>query len=145
MVWSQCIQFLLCTNQKNSNVSTMHVTIYRTSGQSFISSLIGRYHSSLILIGWLIRDSLKTLLSQNQTETESQTTLQFNGKEGICSETCEKFLTRSRRNAAPAATKKERFHHSLDQSEVDFWRPIIGSDLEHVMKSCVGGWWIMLL
>ena len=47
---------------------------------------------------------LKTHLSQNQTD--SQTTFQFNGKEGICSETCEKFLTRSRRNAAPATTKK---------------------------------------
>ena len=47
---------------------------------------------------------LKTHLSQNQTD--SQTTFQFNGKEGICSETCEKFLTRSRRNAAPAAIKK---------------------------------------
>ena len=60
---------------------------------------------------------MKTLSSQNQTEIEIQTSFQFNGKEGICSETCEKFLTRSRRNAAPATAKKERFYHSLDQSE----------------------------
>lgn len=76
------------------------------------------------LCHWLTnqRDSLKTLLSQNQTENESETSFQFNGKEGICSETCEKFLTRSRRNAAPAAAKKDRFHTyflSLEESEVD--------------------------
>ena len=60
---------------------------------------------------------MKTLSSQNQTESEPQTSFQFNGKEGICSETCEKFLTRSRRNAAPATVKKERFYHSIGQSE----------------------------
>lgn len=107
------------------------------------------------LCHWLTnqRDSLKTLLSQNQTENESETSFQFNGKEGICSETCEKFLTRSRRNAAPAAAKKDRFHTyflSLEESEVDdqsvvtiSW-PIISFGSDHVMKSCVGGRWIML-
>ena len=71
------------------------------------------------LFNWLTnqRVSLKTLSSQNQTESEFQTSFQFNGKEGICSETCEKFLTRSRRNAAPATAKKERFYHSICQSE----------------------------
>ena len=107
------------------------------------------------LCHWFInqRDSLKTLLSQNQTENESETNFQFNGKEGICSETCEKFLTRSRRNAAPAAAKKDRFHTyylSLEESKVDdqsvvtISGPIRGFGSEHVMKSCVGGRWIML-
>ena len=107
------------------------------------------------LCHWLTnqRDSLKTLLSQNQTENESETSFQFNGKEGICSETCEKFLTRSRRNAAPAAVKKDRFHTyflSLEESEVDdqsvvtISLPIISFGSDHVMKSCVGGRWIML-
>ena len=93
-------------------------TIYRISG----------WFSRRHLIGWKrppISINLKTHQSQNQTETESQTTFQFNGKEGICSETCKK-LTRSRRNAAPATTKKEfdfkthstyRSSAFIDQSE----------------------------
>ena len=67
---------------------------------------------------------MKALSSQNQTESEFQTSFQFNGKEGICSETCEKFLTRSRRNAAPATVKKERFYHSLGQS-------VFNDDVDH--------------
>ena len=94
---------------------------------------------------------MKTLSSQNQTE--AQTSFQFNGKEGICSETCEKFLTRSRRNAAPAAAKKDRFHTyylSLEESGVDdqsvvtISGPIRGFGSDHIMKSCVGGRRIML-
>ena len=94
-------------------------SIWFAEFQDEFSSNLWLVDNVRVISNWLTnqRVSLKTLSSQNQTESEYRTSFQFNGKEGICSETCEKFLTRSRRNAAPATAKKERFYHSLGQSE----------------------------